>query len=328
MPLSQSCKQSISYPVAYSVRKQAIIQIANAPREPGQRYSCVHCGQRMSAVVQVKSRSPHFRHTSQDVRCDPDAALHTYAIRMIQQGHASAIETAGKYALTRPCEDSDCQQRQVHATEINLAEDWECAVEKSIAPHTRADLAFTHLDGRQVAVEVVNTHEMELEAEASYQITEIPVAIVRVEWGTVEDLLGGLEIHDSRNFDSDICRECEHRQREDANRLHRRKQTVDLVLSRVERRRSPNPMFRPWYYGKPGMPSDAPTPMYPRTQRMVFANAIILTELGFVQHNLQKLWLFRYVIHKNQRVILYADLGGSDVVPIYQDTAYAVCLRA
>ena len=68
------------------------------------------------------------------------------------------------------------------------------------------------------------------------------------------------------------------------------------------------------------MSRGAQTVMYPKTQYPVFANAIILTELGFEQSNPLKPWLFRYRIHK--RVIwLYADLGGSDVVPIYEDTA-------
>ena len=68
--------------------------------------------------------------------------------------------------------------------------------------------------------------------------------------------------------------------------------------------------------------------MYPRTQRQVFANAIILTELGFLQHNLAKPWLFRYHIARGN--FLYADLGGSEVIPIYEDTAamlYAPDLR-
>ena len=51
-----------------------------------------------------------------------------------------------------------------------------------------------------------------------------------------------------------------------------------------------------------------PTPMYPRAQRKVFANAIILTDSGSSQHNPQKPWLFRYPIHEKQNVILYTDL--------------------
>ena len=86
-------------------------------------YSCVHCDQRMSAVVQVSLMSPHFRHTAPELQCDPDLALHTYAIRMIQQAHADAQETRGEYKFTRPCKAgiSGCKN---HATNINLAKGW------------------------------------------------------------------------------------------------------------------------------------------------------------------------------------------------------------
>ena len=60
--------------------------------------------------------------------------------------------------------------------------------------------------------------------------------------------------------------------------------------------------------------------MFPNTKRKVFANAIILTEVGFRQHNPSKPWLFQFLINKKEKVILEADLGGSDVVPINKDS--------
>ena len=122
----------------------------------------------MSAVVLVTRKSPHFRHTAPDPQCDPVSALHTYAIRMIQQAHSDAQEIGSVYTLTRLCEgqappppwDIKCSG---YAMKINLANGWECDDEKSIVPHTRSDLVFTHSDGRQIVVEVVNTHKMEPE---------------------------------------------------------------------------------------------------------------------------------------------------------------------
>ena len=190
----------ITYPVAYSHKEESIVRIADAPRERGQRYSCVHCKQRMSAVVLVTRKTPHFRHTKPAEKCDPDDALHTYAIRMIQQAHSKAVERGDPYMLTRPCKS--CLNL---ATEIDFADSWECAVEKSIAEHTRSDLAFTHADGRQIAVEVVVTHMMESETEAAYKNMGLPVAIIRPNWETVNELLDNLQIEDSRNFDIDIC---------------------------------------------------------------------------------------------------------------------------
>lgn len=264
----------------------------------------------MSAVVLVTRKTPHFRHTKPAEQCDPDDALHTYAIRMIQQAHSKAVERGDPYMLTRPCKS--CLNL---ATEIDFADSWECAVEKSIAEHTRSDLAFSHADGRQIAVEVVVTHMMESETEAAYKNMGLPVAIIRPNWETVNELLDNLQIEDSRNFDTDICSSCKAHRNKVKARFKRRRETVDKVLSRMARRRASTLSFRPWYNGKHR------TPMYPQTQKRVFAAAIIITELGFVQHNSQKPWLFRYPIHKREQVFLYADLGGSDVVPIYKDTA-------
>ena len=98
----------------------------------------------------------------------------------------------------------------------------------------------------------------------------------------------------------------------------RRKTIIDRRLGAMMRNRHPAPQFSAWHTGRNG------TQMYPKTQRLVFANAIIITEVGFRQHNPEKPWLFRYWICQNQRkqdIYLYADLGGSYTVPIYKNTA-------
>ena len=320
-------KGVVAFPAAYSIEQQSIIRIEDAPTERGHRYACVHCKQVMSAVVLVTRRTAHFRHTAPEDRCDPDDALHTFAIRMIQQAHDAAVASDGRYMFLRAC--VKCKGL---ATEIDLADGWKSDAEKSIVPRTRSDLVFSHADGRRLAVEVVVSHEMESEAEAAYKDSSIPVGIVRPQWDTVDRLLDDLVVDDSQNFRPHRCAKCEAAEKERNAKLkadrvrredtfHKRQRTVDSVLAKMERRRSSRPLFRPWYYGKPRMLSSYPTPMYPQTQRRVFANAIILTELGFEQHNQRKPWLFRYAIHNDQDVTLYADLGGSDVVPIYEDTA-------
>ena len=102
---------------------------------------------------------------------------------------------------------------------------------------------------------------------------------------------------------------------ESRHRHLQRVMVVDSAVAEMSRNAGAVSPLRPWYMGK------YQTPMPPKTQRRVFANAIILSELGFVQTNPTKPWLFIYSIHKQARVILYADLGGSDVVPIHEDTA-------
>ena len=103
------------------------------------------------------------------------------------------------------------------------------------------------------------------------------------------------------------------------------------ALAKLVRRCSFNPSFKPWYevYKPSWNLVSEPIKMFPRVQKVVFANAIILTELGFEQHNRSKPYLFRYPIRDKPRVFIYADMGGSDVVKIYEDTASdAVCTRS
>lgn len=313
----------ILYPFAYSDEKAVVLHIDDTPRVGGHRYSCVHCGDRMNAVVQVTKKTPHFRHHPDTEPCDPDDYLHTAAIETVRQAHSDALKRDCTYKLTRHCWNCEA-----FSTEIDLADEWICAKEHSIVEHTRSDLVFTHTDGRRIIVEVVVTHNMEPETRAAYENAGIPVAVIRPTLETLNNLSYSLHIKDSLNFGSNRCfrceeryqaeREAERKERErEAERERSRRKTVDIVLSRMKRETTPSaPEFRPWYCGK------HQTPMYPKTQRKVFANAVILISLGFKQHNpANKPWLFRYPIHEREKVFLYADLGGSDIVPIYEDTA-------
>lgn len=317
----------IQYPVAFNDLND-LVKIEDAPRQHGLRYSCVHCGDRMSAVVRVTQRKPHFRHTKSST-CDPDSVLHSTAIEIIRKAHNSTQVNHTQYLLTRPCKtitftfvEYDLKSCINMATKIDLADGWEAKTEESVVEGTRSDLIFSHDDGQQIIIEVVNTHSMEQETETAYLKSGIPIAVVRVEWDTVSDLWKGIHTQESRNFASDECAGCERERLKAEADYKRRCRIVDRELEKMKRLRHPHPQFRPFYEGRPKIGSDKPTPIFMKTQRRVFANAIILTELGFVQSNPgKKPWLFAKTIHRTPNVILYADLGGSDVIPIYQDTA-------
>ena len=299
------------------------------PRDnAGLRYSCVHCDDRLSAVVRVTQQKPHFRHTKSLI-CDPDSVLHSTAIEIIRKAQNTAQSTNSPYLLTRPCEvawgeDYDVKRCPNNATEIDLAYDWESKTEKSIVEGTRSDLIFSHVDGREIIIEVVNTHSMEPETETAYRRSGIPVAVVRVKWETVNCLWKGIHTQDSRNFGSDECDECKSKRFKAQEVLKRRCKIVDQKLAKMRRQRHFRPKFQPFYEGRPTIQSlGKPTRIFLKTQRKVFANAIILTELGFVQSNPdEKPWLFVKTIHRSIEAIvkLYADLGGSRGIPIYENT--------
>ena len=96
----------VSYPVAYSVDTGDIVDIEDAPLEKGLVYSCIECGQRMAAVVDVVKRAPHFRHVDRGAICDADGALHRYAMEMIKEGHTVASESGGAYWLNARIADA------------------------------------------------------------------------------------------------------------------------------------------------------------------------------------------------------------------------------
>lgn len=148
-------------------------------------------------------------------------------------------------------------------------------------------------------------------------------------WDSLGELHTGLIADEAINVPEVLCSSCKDEKRraeeEQALRqetLQRLMRIIDAAAQKLVRRRSPTPKFRPWYQVyKPNWGTGRPVQMYLKTQRPVFASAIILTELGFAQRNPTKLHLFSYQIRSRSRIVLYADLGGSDVVPIYEDTA-------
>lgn len=315
----------IQYPVAFN-HLNDLVKIEDVPKQRGLPYVCVHCGDRMSAVVRVTQRKPHFRRTKSLI-CDPDSVLHSTAIEIIRNAHNTALSTSSPYLLTRPCkvawiEDYDQKSCPNNATEIDLADGWQSNTEKSIIEGTRSDLIFSHDDGQQIIIEVVNTHSMEPETESAYRNSGIPFAAFDVEWATVNRLWTGIHIEDSHNFTTDECCGCRSKRLRTEADFERRRKIVDRVLAKMRRRSNPDPKFRPFYKARPTGGSNKPIPLFMKTQRKVFANAIILTELGFTQSNPgKKPWLFTKPIRRTPNVTLFADLGGSEVIPIYEDTA-------
>ena len=325
--------KNIQYPLAYAVDEERIIVIREAPRQRGVRYQCLNCKEAMADVVQVTWKVPHFRHIGTSISCEPDRALHTYAIEAIRQGHATATANKGHYWLARHC---GCGRGTV-GDMVDLV-GWSCTKEKTLTPGTRSDLAFAKPEtDKELAVEVVVDHAMEPPTEEAYAKAQIRVAVVYPDWDRLSHLVDGLNVVDWRNFGAqrrcDACiaeeaeanREREERARQAAierqerdHKFETRRQTVDTVLGRMDRVKTSQLQFRPWYKCRNGRP------MFEQVQRRVFANAVILTELGFTQHNSKKPWLFRHPIHRKKNVWLYADLGGSDIVPIYKDTAAMV----
>ena len=209
--------------------------------------------------------------------------------------------------------------------------------ERSVIPNTRSDIVVEFPGQKPFLIEVVNTHDLEEDTRRRYEESGYRVVVRKVTWENLEELSDECTADDTVNGVGWKCEDCKEqdkarrsrkaedraREKQRLDTLERRKKVVDAALAKLVRRRNPKPRFRPWYeVYKPSWDLvSEPIKMFPRVQRAVFTNATILTELGFEQHNPSKPYRFRYRIRNKPRVFIYADLGGSDVVKIYDDTA-------
>ena len=312
--------------------KRRNIRERDAPRP----FQCGDCDGEMVAK-RGKMRRWHFAHKVQVVcepRPDPDNALHTYAQDIIIESFERHLEEGSEYLFGVKCGGIGREYEGVRCAKVvekNVASRGvTISKEKMIVAQTRSDLIIETPDGKTIIVEIVNTHAPEEKTRALYRDSGHPVLIKKVSWDTLIDLHNKVIADETINIPPSNCGECKTRHLEAKQQeakyqedVVRRRVIVDRVVNGLVRERQPKPQFRPWYeVFKPSWTLvKKPVPMYPKTQFLVFANAIILTEMGFSQSNLKKPHLFKCVIRQNPQIALYADLGGSDVVPIYEDTA-------
>ena len=325
-------------------------------------FSCGDCEGEMIAKRGSKRRW-HYAHKAQDVcepRPDPDNALHRYAQDIIINSFQRHQKDGGDYPFGVACKGADyfyddsphthLGKEYVDGVEPRIYESERLSScdeivvknvalpgaaiykEKELVPNTRSDLVIETSGGRFIIVEIVNTHPPEEQTRELYRESGHPILIKKVSWDTLDDLYAKFVADKTINIGHLRCGQCATMQRDAEQRtakhqayLERLKEEVDGFVGRLIRHQKPTPQFRPWYqvFKHSWTLRNRPVQMYPKTQYLVFANAIILTEMGFKQSNLQKPHLFRYPysMSPDPQIVLYADLGGSDIVPIYRDTA-------
>ena len=290
----------------------------------GNPFTCLGCGRAMVAK-KGRKRQAHFAHNPpHSDGCDPDTALHQMAQALVLAHFDDALAKGRPYLLGRSCRDCNAILSRNIAVEGSYIKP-----EQELVEGTRTDVVVCFLHEPPVALEIIVTHDLEDDTRAKYEDSGISVFLKY--FASFDDLTG---LHTQFVADDSInenltCSDCSNRRRaaevERRNRekaraktFARRKATIDKSVGRIIRKPSGRVLFNPWYCGKPDLWGQ-PVPMYPKTQQPVFANAIILTESGLMQSNSKKPWLFSFAVAPNVRV--YADLGGSEVVPIYEDTA-------
>ena len=292
----------IRYPAALGVDgKIVFIKAAVA----GNEYRCLHCGQRMVAR-KGEINAPHFAHYRAG-DCEPNSALHTYAQRLIQEGHAAA----DKYITEFQCRDC----KEWIGKDVN---DYNCIKEASLVKGARSDIAFVNGSGGRLAVEIVVSHEMEPSAVSAYQAGNIPVMIVKPTWENVEHLYRRVIADDVMNIKF-VCKSCKNERQ--AKRARRKEVESFAQYARRTQRQAIRAMrdinetglpFARWRADRFG------NPMRERTQSIVFADAQRLVNKGWRQRDRQKPWVFTYDLPFSTA---YADFGGQEDFPIDRYTA-------
>lgn len=298
---------NILYPFALSKINRAV-HVEEAMK--GHLYQCFGCSAPM-VPRQGSKRQWHFAHKPPFDRCaDPDKALHDTAKALIIQGLSDALDSQGEYHLGCLCAECDrAISRNVAITGASVEP------EKSIVPGTRSDLVVNRPDRDPVIIEIVVTHDLEPETRDSYEKSKIPMLKVRPTWDTLAELRTAVIADDTLNIPQVRCAAC----KDAADRKRREEEEiqsqVDSMLKRLnERKRSASAKlpFRPWTHDR------FDRPMFPRIRQKVYANAIILTELGFVQAT-NKPWLFLFRFPDSG--VVFANFGSTDEVPIWEDMA-------
>ena len=297
---------NILYPLARGKTGEAV-HIREALK--GRPYECFGCSVPMVARQGAKRRW-HFAHKPPFERCaDPDKALHDSATAMIIRGFRDALDQQREYRLGCPC--GECGRTVSRNVAVPGAS---IEAEKSIVAGTRSDLVAGQSGRGPVVIEIVVTHDLDPEAHEAYMDSGIPVLKVRPTWDTLTRLESEVITDDTLNVPSVRCSECkkaEERIRREEEMIRRR---TDSILQRMSERRPTDPgslPFRPWTHDK------FDRPMLPHIRRKVYVNAIILTELGFVQAR-RSPWLFVFQLSGG---VVFANFGSTEEVAIWEDTS-------
>ncbi len=297
---------NILYPLARSETGEAV-HINDALK--GHPYQCIGCSAPMVSRHGAK-RKWHFAHKPPFERCaDPDKALHDSAMAIILRGFTDALNRQRDYRLGCTCREcGKTVSRNVAVPGAGIES------EKSIVAGTRFDLAIGQPDRVLVAIEIVVTHDLEPETDEAYRESGIPVLKVRPTWDRLHQLEFEVITDDTLNVPPVRCSECKNAEQRHRREQDRIRQRSDWILQRMNERRSTAPgtlPFRPWSHDK------FERPMFLDVRRRVFVNAMILTELGFVQAD-KNPWVFVFWIPGG---LVFANFGSTEEVAIWEDTS-------
>lgn len=199
----------VTYGAAYDsarARIEADSTIGAAPP-----YSCIGCGRPMVAKTldrPNRKTAKHFAHKAENSACTYESILHADAKRII----AESIASAPKYWLGVICEA--CGNARYRSDVAGA----ETHLEQTVGGN-RADVLVRTRAGKDVAIEVVVSHDLEKESQRRYEALGIPVLRARV--ASHDDLPGfrrEIFVHERDYIGRELptCAVCKRRRREEA----------------------------------------------------------------------------------------------------------------
>jgi hypothetical protein len=247
------------------------------------------------------------RHFAHRVRvqgtCSHESAIHAAAKQAICDAFAAAKATGGSYRLLWTCPGCETPK---DADLVRICD--RVTPETELVAGVISDLAF---DGtRRFAVEVVVTHAPEPQALARYEAASVPVFLIEPTWDAIAQLADCIRTDGSHFVSVEKCSEC--RSRRDA--LEARAREQESVLARLRRslvQLVASSLPRAWNTDKRG------NGLYSRIAATINDTGRRLCNAGFRQAQ-QKPWLF--VLQVNGIGAFFANLGGTEEVPIWEDT--------
>ena len=164
-------------------------------------------------------------------------------------------------------------------------------------------------------MEVVVTHDLEQDTRHRYIESGLPVFLIQPAWDNLDELKLSVIADTTLNLTVSPCHSCIAEAEQKRQQEEKIKKRTSLLLNRMEHRKLSDPSrlpFRPWTHDK------FDRPIFHATRPLVYANAIILAELGFNQTK-NKPWLFR--LRLTDVGVIFANFGSTEEVPIWEDTA-------
>jgi len=250
-------------------------------------------------VRKGKVRQPHFAHKQEGLCAEPDDVLHKTVQFLTVQAINDAVSCEQKYCLGYPCPDCKKDRSRDISPEVV-----EVKTERTVVKGTRSDIVVCRAGKPPVIIEVVVNHDLEPTTRDLYEDSGIPVFLIHPDWDNLNDFKQRVITTRTLNVDTGPCPGCV-KKAENRRLAERRKR--DQVLKELERLDEKKCVWSSLSLPRPWMTDRMGTILYPRIRRQLYAMAIILMEMGFLQSK-KNPSIFWFGILDN-RYCVYADLG-------------------